>query len=331
MAKSTGERRRWTVRTGSRDPVTGEPLTEEQQARHGGANQPDDPKRAPAGELQGAPPGQKQPWPGEDEELRPRADHGEESYRGSGRLEGKRALITGGDSGIGRAVALAFAREGADVAVVYYDEHDDADETLRWVKDAGREGYAIDADLTDPEQCRQAVDQAVEALGGLDILVNNAAYQCQVDDIADLGVEQIERTFRTNIIAYILVAQAALEHMGAGGVILNTGSVTALEGHKALIDYAATKGAIHTFTRSLADAVSERGIRVNCVAPGPVWTPLIPATLSEDHVGRFGENTMWGRAAQPAEIAPTYVFLACDDGRFYSGEVLAPTGRGTTR
>ena len=298
---------------------------------HGGANQPDDPKKARRKAHEGSPPKQKQEWPGSDAALRPRADHGEDSYRGSGRLEGKRALITGGDSGIGRAIAIAFAREGADVAIVHHSEPDDARETLEWIGRAGRHGVAFQLDLADAKNCRRAVEQTVAELGGLDIVVNNAAYQQEVEDFEDVTAEQIERTFKVNILAYIHVAQAALEHLDRGGVILNTGSVTGLEGHGSLIDYSATKGAIHTFTKSLAQALSKRGIRVNCVAPGPVWTPLIPSTLSEEHVGKFGEDSFWERPAQPAEIAPTYVFLASDDGRYYTGDVFAPTGRGASR
>jgi NAD(P)-dependent dehydrogenase (short-subunit alcohol dehydrogenase family) len=297
----------------------------------GGANQPADPRRARGAKRSGAPPKQKQKWPGSDAKLRPLADHGEESYRGSGKLEGKRALITGGDSGIGRAIAIAFAREGADVAIVHHSEPDDARETLEWIGEAGRHGVAFQLDLADAKNCRRAVEQTVKQLGGLDIVVNNAAYQQEVEDFADVTPEQIERTFRVNILAYIHIAQAALEHLDEGGVILNTGSVTGLEGHKSLIDYSATKGAIHTFTKSLAQAVAERGIRVNCVAPGPVWTPLIPATLSAEHVASFGEDSFWGRPAQPAEIAPSYVFLASDDGRYYTGDIFAPTGRGASR
>ena len=300
-------------------------------ASHGGANAPADPKKANRKEHEGAPPKQTQEWPGSDAELTPRADHGEESYRGSGKLEGKRALITGGDSGIGRAIAIAFAREGADVAIVHHSEPDDARETLHWIGDAGRHGVAFELDLADAANCRRAVEQTVAELGGIDIVVNNAAYQQEVEDFEELGADQIERTFRVNILAYIHVAQAALEHLGRGGVILNTGSVTGLEGHATLIDYSATKGAIHTFTKSLAQALAKKGVRVNCVAPGPVWTPLIPATLSEEHVGTFGEDTFWERPAQPAEIAPTYVFLASDDGRYYTGDVFAPTGRGASR
>ena len=298
---------------------------------HGGANLPDDPRKAGRAAHEGAPPAQQQKWPGSDAKLRPQADHGEASYRGSGKLEGRRALITGGDSGIGRAIAIAFAREGADVAIVHHSEPDDARETLEWVGEAGRHGVALQLDLAQAEACREAVERTVQELGGLDIVVNNAAYQREIEDFGELTSEQVERTFRTNILAYIYVAQAALEHLEEGGVILNTGSVTGLEGHASLIDYAATKGAIHAFTKSLAQALADRGIRVNCVAPGPVWTPLIPATLSKEHVGTFGEDTFWGRPAQPAEIAPTYVFLASDDGRYYTGDVFAPTGRGSSR
>lgn len=296
--------------------------------RHG-LSQPTDPRRAAAGRDESPPP-QTQEWPGLEDRMTPTADHGEESYRGTGKLEGRRALITGGDSGIGRAVAIAFAREGADVAITYYNEHDDAETTLALVRDAGRIATSRAADLSDPAACGAVVDWAAAELGGLDILVNNAAYQNELD-FDKLSTEQIERTFRTNILAYIHVARAALRHMHGGGVILNTGSVTAMQGHPTLVDYAATKGAIHTFTKSLAQAVADRGVRVNCVAPGPVWTPLIPATLERDHVGRFGSDTLWGRPAQPAELAPTYVFLAADDGRYYSGEVFAPTGRAASR
>jgi NAD(P)-dependent dehydrogenase (short-subunit alcohol dehydrogenase family) len=281
--------------------------------------------------LEGGPRRQRQDWPGSDAAMRPLADHGEESYRGGRKLEGRRALITGGDSGIGRAVAIAFAREGADVAIAYYDEHDDAEETLRWIRDAGRTGIAIPGDLSEHVNCLETVRRTVEALGGLDILVNNAAYQMEVEDITDLTEAQLDVTFRTNIYAYIWMAQAALGHMEEGGVILNTGSVTGLDGHASLVDYACTKGAIHVLTRSLAMQLADRKIRVNCVAPGPVWTPLIPATLKEDHVAGFGADTYWGRPAQPAEIAPSYVFLASADGRYYSGEVFAPTGRGASR
>ncbi len=294
-----------------------------------GLDQPPDPRRTADG-RDDSPPAQSQEWPGREAGMTPAADHGEDSYRGAAKLEGRRALITGGDSGIGRAVAIAFAREGADVAITYYNEHDDAKATVGLVRDAGRNAAYRAADLAEAGACRDIVDWAAAELGGLDILVNNAAYQ-QEREFDQLSIEQIERTFRTNILAYIHVARAALRHMAPGGVILNTGSVTAMQGHATLVDYAATKGAIHAFTRSLAQAVADRGVRVNCVAPGPVWTPLIPATLDRDHVGRFGRDTLWQRPAQPAELAPTYVFLASDDGRYYSGEIFAPTGRAASR
>jgi NAD(P)-dependent dehydrogenase (short-subunit alcohol dehydrogenase family) len=301
-------------------------------AMRGGAQLPDDPREGYR-ETHGGPSPQQQEWPGRTDAMEPRPDHGEESYRGSDRLAGKAALITGGDSGIGRAVAIAFAREGADVAIGYLpdQEEEEAEETLRWVHEAGRKGVAIGADLMRRDECRRLVAEAAAGLGRLDILVNNAAYQCEQEDFAKLTEEQVERTFRTNILGYLWVAQAALEHLPEGGVILNTGSVTAFQGNTSLIDYAATKGAIHTLTVSLAQSLAERGIRVNCVAPGPVWTPLIPSTFSAEHVERFGADTFWQRPAQPVEIAPSFVFLASDDGRYYTGEVLAPTGRMATR
>lgn len=271
--------------------------------------------------------------PGTEGELKPRADHGEDSYRGCGKLEGLAAIITGGDSGIGRAVAIAFAREGADVAVGYEADKEDADarETERWVEKAGRRCLLHRFDVREPEQCRDFVERARKEFGRLDVLVNNAAYQCEQDRLEDITAEQLERTFRTNIFGYIQMAQAALPHFEAGAVIVNTGSVTALEGNDGLIDYAATKGAIHTFTKSLAASVADRGIRVNCVAPGPVWTPLIPATLDPAHVQKFGSDTHWERPAQPAELAPAYVFFASGDSRYCTGEVLAITGKTTTR
>lgn len=269
--------------------------------------------------------------PGTERKLDPPADHGEESYRGSGRLEGLAAIITGGDSGIGRAVAIAFAREGADVAIGYLSEDRDTEETRRWVEQAGRRCLTHRFDVREREQCREFVRKAQGEFGRLDILVNNAAYQMEQKSIEDITPEQLERTFHTNIFGYIYMAQAVLPHLGEGSVIINTGSVTALEGNGKLIDYASTKGAIHVFTKSLAESVSERGIRVNCVAPGPVWTPLIPATLDPEHVQKFGQDTFWERPAQPVEIATSYVFLASAEARYYSGEVLAPTGKTTTR
>jgi len=272
--------------------------------------------------------------PGQEEDLAPRADHGERSYRGSGKLDGLTAIITGGDSGIGRAVAIAFAREGADVAIGYLskDEDDDAEETQGWVEKAGRRCVVRRFDVRERQACRRFVDAVHKETGRLDVLVNNAAYQMEIPSIDELTEEQIDRTFRTNIYGYIFMAQAALRHMKRGAAIVNTGSVTAFDGNKTLLDYSATKGAIHTFTKSLAQQVAERGIRVNGVAPGPVWTPLIPSTFeSEEHVRKFGEDTLWERPAQPAELAPTYVFLASTDSSYYSGEILSPTGKVSAR
>jgi NAD(P)-dependent dehydrogenase (short-subunit alcohol dehydrogenase family) len=271
--------------------------------------------------------------PGVEGELRPQADHGEQSYQGAGKLQGLAAIVTGGDSGIGRAVAIAFAREGADVAIGYGapEEEKDALETQSWVEEAGRRCLTHRFDVRDPAACRAFVRAVHDAFGRLDVLVNNAAWQMERESLDEVTDEEIDRTFRTNIFGYLYMAREALRVMPGGGVILNTGSVTAMQGNKGLIPYSATKGAIHTFTMSLAMSVAERGIRVNCVAPGPVWTPLIPATLDADHVKRFGADTVFGRPAQPAELAPLYVFLASNDARYVTGEILAATGRGGTR
>jgi hypothetical protein len=272
--------------------------------------------------------------PGTEAAMDPKPDHGEESYEGCGKLEGLAAIITGGDSGIGRAVAIAFAREGADVAIGFVgdEEKEDAEETRRWVEKAGRRCITYQLDVQESKQCDAFVAHAVTQFGRLDILVNNAAYQmAQEGGIEDITDEQLERTFRTNIFGYFYMARAAVRHMKEGAVILNTGSVTAFEGNPLLIDYSATKGAIHTFTRTLAETLSDRGIRVNCVAPGPVWTPLIPSTMPMDQVKQFGKDTYWKRPAQPIEIATSYVFLASADARYFSAEVLAPTGKTPSR
>ena len=249
------------------------------------------------------------------------------AYRGNGLLEGKRALVTGGDSGIGRAVAVAFAKEGADVATAYLEESEDAAHTAELVEREGRQCRTIAGDLADPGHCRDVVARTVSELGGLDIVVNNVAYQEPVDDFLELSEEQWRRTFSVNIDSYFHVTKAAVPHLGRGSAIINTGSVNGLRGNKSLIDYSATKGAVTALTYSLAQTLLDRGIRVNCVAPGPVWTPLIPATMDEEKVADFGKQAPYGRAAQPDEIAPSYVFFASSLlSSYYSGEVLAPLG-----
>lgn len=267
------------------------------------------------------------PYPGRTDQVDPRPRDSMRDYVGSGLLDGKRALVTGGDSGIGRAVAVAFAKEGADVAIAYLDELDDAEETLSLIDAAGRKGAQFAGDLAEPEHCRTVVADAAKALGGLDILVNNVAFQAPVSDLTELSDEQWRRTFAVNIDGYFYVTKAALPHLTPGGSIINTASINGLRGNKTLIDYSATKGAVIALTYSLAQALRDRGIRVNCVAPGPVWTPLIPATMGADKVESFGEQAPMGRAAQPDEIAPSYVFFAAGQcSSYYSGEVLAPIG-----
>lgn len=258
--------------------------------------------------------------------MRPHPIYIRDDYRGSGRLENKIALVTGGDSGIGRAVAVHFAREGAHVAIVYLEERGDADATRRLVEAEGRRCLTIAGDVSDEGFCYEAVNRTVQEFGGLDILVNNAGEQHAKHDLREISAEQLVQTFRTNIFGYFFMAKAALDHLRPGGAIVNTTSVTAYTGNKQLIDYSATKGAIVAFTRSLALSLAEKGIRVNGVAPGPIWTPLIPATFPPDKVETFGSETPLGRAGQPAEVAPAYVFLASADGSYMTGQVLHPNG-----
>jgi len=271
-------------------------------------------------------PPQQQQQPGKQFEMDPQPSSRPPEYSGGRRLEGKKAIITGGDSGIGRAVAIAFAREGADVSILYLSEHKDAEETRREVENAGGRCLTISGDVGNEAFCRQAVQQTVEQLGGLDILVNNAAEQHERESILQLSEEDLERTFRTNIYSMFFMTKAALEFIKKDGAIINSTSVTAYQGHATLLDYATTKGAIVSFTRSLALHLADRNIRVNAVAPGPVWTPLIPASFDKEKVAQFGANTPMQRAGQPGEIAPSYVFLACDDSSYMTGQVLHPNG-----
>jgi NAD(P)-dependent dehydrogenase (short-subunit alcohol dehydrogenase family) len=273
-----------------------------------------------------AQPAQKQDrQPGRESEMRPRPEY-EPKFPGVGKLKDKVALITGGDSGIGRAVAVAMAREGALISIVYLDEHKDADETLNAVKKEGSRGIKFAGDVGDEKFCQDAIERTVKEFGKLDILVNNAAEQHEVKEPLEIDTTQLERTFRTNVFGYFYMAKAALRHIKAGGAIVNSTSVTAYKGHKTLIDYAATKGAIVAFTRSLSEAVIKEGIRVNAVAPGPIWTPLIPASFDAQHVAKHGEASPMGRAGQPNEVAPCYVFLASEEASYISGQVLHPNG-----
>jgi NAD(P)-dependent dehydrogenase (short-subunit alcohol dehydrogenase family) len=270
--------------------------------------------------------------PGLESRMDPQPRYEAENYRPAGKLEGKAALVTGGDSGIGRAVAVMFAREGADVALVFLpEEESDAGRTRDEIESEGRQALLLPGDVTDPEFCRNAIDEVIKRFGKIDVLVNNAAYQKHRDALDDISLEQWEHTFKTNIFGYFYMAKFALPHMKAGATIINTGSVTGLEGNKTLLDYSSTKGAIHAFTKSLAQNLVDKGIRVNCVAPGPVWTPLNPAERGDDEIEDFGKDTPMGRPAQPEEIAPAYVFFACNaDSGYISGHVLPQLGGDTT-
>ena len=271
-------------------------------------------------------PPQQQTPPGTTGAMDPKPDHGEESYRGSGRLTGKRAVITGADSGIGRAVAIAYAREGADVLISYLDEDEDARETARWVEEAGRKAVLVAGDLAEPSHCRQVIERAVQELGGIDILVNNAAFQMSRDEIEDIPDEEYHHTIATNLDAFFHLTKAAVPHMGPGGSIIGSSSVNSDSPSPNLLAYAATKAAIANLCASLAQMLAPRGIRANSVAPGPIWTPLIPATMPEEKVASFGEQAPLGRPGQPVELAPVYVLLASDEGSYVSGARVAVTG-----
>ena len=269
---------------------------------------------------------QQQPVPGEQRKMDPTPDCGEQTYKGSGRLANKIALITGADSGIGRAVAIAFAREGADVAVSYLDEHEDAKETARWVEAAGRQCLLLPGDLGNADQCTATVSDTVERFGRIDVLVNNAAFQMTYESLEDIPDEDWLKTFNVNVTAMFRICKAALPHMAEGSSIINTSSVNSDAPNPTLLPYAASKGAIANFTAGLAQMLGKRGIRVNSVAPGPIWTPLIVSTMTEDSVKNFGGNTPLGRPGQPVEVSPIYVLLASDEGSYISGERYGVTG-----
>lgn len=271
-------------------------------------------------------PTQQQTVPGTDRKMDPTPDYGQASYRGSGRLDGKVALITGGDSGIGKAVALAYAREGADVAISYLDEHEDAEEARRFVEDAGRRALLLPGDISQPAHCRDLVSRTVSELGGLDVLVSNAAFQMDHPTLEEISDEEWDYTWATNVSAFFHLVKAALPHLRAGASIIGSSSVNSDQPSPTLLPYAATKAAIANMTASLAQLLAEKGIRANSVAPGPVWTPLIPSTMPEEKVESFGQQAPLGRPAQPAELAPVYVLLASDEASYVSGARIAVTG-----
>jgi len=271
-------------------------------------------------------PEQQQQPPGKTADMQPVPDHGESSYRGNGRLEGKVALITGADSGIGKAVAIAFAREGADILISYLSEDEDAADTARWVEKAGRKALVVPGDITSEAHCQTLVGEAIDKLGGIDILVNNAAFQRTYDDISDISADEWDKTFRTNIYAPFFLSKAAAPHMSPGSAIINTTSIQSRQPSPQLLAYASTKGAVSNFTAGLAEMLAEKGIRVNAVAPGPIWTPLIPSTMPAEKAAKFGQQTLMGRAGQPAELAGAYVLLASDLGSYMTGAVIPVTG-----
>src|SRR4051794_17831499 len=271
-------------------------------------------------------PEQQQPTPGYEGEMKPKVDHGENSYKGCGKLTGRKAVITGADSGIGRAVAIAFAREGADVLIAYLDEHEDAKETAKWVEQAGRKAVLVPGDIQDEAHCKEIINRAVQELGGIDILVNNAAFQMTHESIQDISAEELDRTYRTNIFAMFYLCKAAEPHLKPGSTVVNTTSINAYKPSPTLLAYASTKGAIQNFTAGLGQLWAEKGIRVNCVAPGPIWTPLIPSTMPAEKVKNFGQDVPLKRAGQPAELAPIYVLLASQDSSYMTSSTVQVTG-----
>lgn len=271
-------------------------------------------------------PPQQQPAPGYESQMQPGVDHGENSYKGSGKLTGRKAVITGGDSGIGRAVAIAFAREGADVLIAYLNEHEDANETAKWVEKAGTKAVLVPGDIQDENHCKEIINRALQELGGIDILVNNAAFQMSHESLQELSAEELDRTYRTNIFAMFYLCKAAEPHFKPGSTVVNTTSINAYKPSPNLLAYASTKGAIQNFTAGLGQLWAEKGIRVNCVAPGPIWTPLIPSTMPEEKVKNFGQDVPLKRAGQPAELAPAYVLLASNDSSYMTSSTIQVTG-----
>jgi NAD(P)-dependent dehydrogenase (short-subunit alcohol dehydrogenase family) len=271
-------------------------------------------------------PEQQQTDPGIETEMDPKPDHGETSYKGSGKLAGKKTIITGGDSGIGRAVAIAFAREGADVLISYLDEHEDARETARFVQEAGQKAVLIPGDISDEQHCKEIVSRAIQEFGQIDVLINNAAYQMSRDSLQDVSSEEWDKTFKTNIYPLFYLCKAAEQHLKPGSTIVNTTSVNAYKAPPQLVAYSATKAAIQNFTASMAQLWAEKGIRINCVAPGPIWTPLIPATMPPEKVKSFGQDVPLKRPGQPAELAPAFVLLASQDSSYMTGSTVQVTG-----
>jgi NAD(P)-dependent dehydrogenase (short-subunit alcohol dehydrogenase family) len=271
-------------------------------------------------------PEQQQTDPGVETEMDPKPDHGETSYKGSGKLAGKKTIITGGDSGIGRAVAIAFAREGADVLISYLDEHEDARETARFVEEAGQKAVLIPGDISDEQHCKEIVSRAIQEFGQIDVLINNAAYQMSRDSLQDVSSEEWDKTFKTNIYPLFYLCKAAEQHLKPGSTIVNTTSVNAYKAPPQLVAYSATKAAIQNFTASMAQLWAEKGIRINCVAPGPIWTPLIPATMPPEKVKSFGQDVPLKRPGQPAELAPAFVLLASQDSSYMTGSTVQVTG-----